>query len=108
MPEQRDQRDAAGARIVEAGRLRSTRVNCRYRQILGHVAERMGVAYREIIQSALHACIPANRKVRLVPVNVKRATVDATDAEPFVARLARRQRHRQIVLACLRSARARV
>jgi hypothetical protein len=68
----------------------------------------MRVAYREIIQSALHACISANGKVRLVPVNVKRATVDATDAEPFVARFTRRQRHRQIVLACLRSARPRI
>ena len=107
-PEQRDERDAAGAGIVEACGFRSAWIYRRHRQILGNVAERMCVAYGEIIQSALHACIPANRKVRLIPVNVKRATVDATDAEPFIARFARRKRHRQIVLACLRSARPRV
>jgi hypothetical protein len=45
----------------------------------------MRVAYSEIIQSALHACIPANRKVRLVPVNVERAAMHATDPEPFIA-----------------------
>ena len=66
----------------------------------------MCVAYCEIVQSALDACIPANGKVRLVSVNVKRAAVDASDAEPFIARFARRQRHRQIVLARLRPARA--
>jgi hypothetical protein len=68
----------------------------------------MRVAYCKIIQAALDACIPANWKVRLVPVNIKRAAMNATDAEPFISGFARGQRHRQIVLACLRSARPRV
>ena len=87
---------------------RSAWIYRRHRQVFRDVTKRMRVAYREIVQPALDAGIPANRKIRLVPLNVKRAAVNATDTEPFIAWFARRQRHRQIVLACLRPARPRV
>ena len=77
-------------------------------QILGNVAERMRVAYSQIIQSALHACIPANRKVRLVPVNVKRGAMNAANPKPFIARFTNWERQCQIVLARFRSAGTRI
>ena len=64
----------------------------------------MRIADREIVQPALDAGIPANRKIRLVAVDVERAAMDAADAEPFIAGFAGRQRHRQIVLPRFRPA----
>src|SRR5579871_159737 len=107
-PEQCNERDSAGAGVVEARGFRSTRIDCRHWQALGNVAERVRIAYREIVQSALHARVPANGKVRLVSVNVKRGPVNTADAEPLVSGCARWQRHRKIVLACFRAAGPRV
>jgi hypothetical protein len=66
----------------------------------------MCVAYCEIVESALDAGISANRKVRLIPINVECGAVDATDTKSFIASLADWKRHRQIVLARLRPTRA--
>src|ERR1700688_3083740 len=68
----------------------------------------MRIPYGEIIQSASNARIAANRKVRLVSIDIEGAPVYATDSETLVARLAPWERHRQIVFACLRSARSRI
>src|SRR5271165_5451620 len=66
----------------------------------------MPVAYREILEAALHARVPANRKVRLVSANIKGAAMHATNTESLISRFARWKRHGQIVLASLRSARS--
>src|SRR5260221_6171646 len=68
----------------------------------------MRIPYGEIIQSPSNACIAANRKVRLVSIDIEGAPVYAADSETLVARLAPWERHRQIVFACLRSARSRI
>src|SRR5260221_8446956 len=66
----------------------------------------MRIPYGEIIQSASNACIAANRKVRLVSIDIEGAPVYAADSETIVAKLAPWERHRQIVFACLRPARS--
>src|SRR5258707_11712595 len=66
----------------------------------------MRIPYGEIIQSASNACIAANRKVRLVSIDIEGAPVYATDSETLVARLAPWERHCQILLRSLRPARA--
>src|SRR5207245_9751496 len=86
VPEQCGGCDRAGAGLVKARGFRSARVYRRDRQSWGDVAEGMRVAYCEIVQPSLDACIPANREVRLVALNIKRTAVDATDTEPFVAK----------------------
>src|SRR5712691_11141654 len=62
-PKQSDERDAAGGGIVKARGFRSAWIYRRHREVLSNVTERMRIAYCEIVQSALHTCIPANRKV---------------------------------------------
>ena len=66
----------------------------------------MRVADRQVVQPALHARVSADREIRLIPVDVERAAVDAADAQPRVAGVARRQRHREVVLPRPRPARA--
>src|SRR5713226_7723760 len=68
----------------------------------------MRVAYCEIVQPALDARIAANRKVRLKARNVKRAAMDAPNPYPCITGFAGGKRHRQVVLSCLRSTRARI
>ena len=52
--------------------------------------------------------IATNREVRLIAVHVERGAMDAPDAYPCVTGFARRKRHREVVLSCLRSARPRI
>src|SRR5258707_6900163 len=66
----------------------------------------MRVADREIVEAALHARVPANREVRLVSANIKGAAMHATNTESLISQFAGWERHRQIVLASLRPARA--
>src|SRR5262249_18206273 len=98
-PKQCNKRDITGASLIEASRFGGARVNRRYRHTWRHIPEGMGVAYRKIIQPSPNTCISANGKVRLVPINVKRGTMNAPNPEPFIARLASRKRQCQIILA---------
>jgi hypothetical protein len=79
-PEQGYERNPARAGIIEACGLGSARIYRRHGQILGDVAERMGVADRKVIQPSLNACISPNGKVRLIPLDVECAAVNATDS----------------------------
>src|SRR5260221_9122652 len=66
----------------------------------------MRVADREIVEAALHPRVPANREVRLVSANIKGAAMYATNTESLISQFAGWERHGQIVLASLRSARS--
>jgi hypothetical protein len=94
LPKQRDERDGASVRFIEPGRLRRTRIHGRDRRAWRHVAKRMGITDREIVQPAQCTRIAGDRKVRLISVNVERAAVYATYTDPRVTRLPRRKRHR--------------
>src|SRR5260370_319812 len=48
----------------------------------------MRVAYREIVEAALHARVPANREVRLVSANIKGAAMHATNTESLISQFA--------------------
>src|SRR5713101_6524879 len=108
VPKQSDECHAAGAGLVEVRGLGCTRIHGRNRRSRGDVTERMRVTYREIIQPTLDARIATNREVRLIAVHVERGAMDAPDAYPRVTGFACRKRHREVVLSCLRSARARI
>src|SRR5258708_16774110 len=97
-PEQGHERDLAGTRLVEARRLRRTRIHGRHREVRGDVAKRMAVADREVVEPALDARIPADREVRLEALDIEGAAMNATDAEPWIAGLARRKGHCEIEL----------
>ena len=66
----------------------------------------MRIAYGKVIQPTLHSSVPAYRKIRLIPIDVERATVDTSNADTFVSQFARGQSHRQVPLTGLRPARA--
>ncbi len=104
MTEQRDDCDAAGARLVEVRGLGRARVDGRNGQAVRDVSERMRVADGQVVQPALDARVAADREIGLIAFDVERAAVDAADAQSRVACLARWQRHRQVVLPRFRSA----
>src|SRR5262245_40312539 len=65
----------------------------------------MRITYRKVVHSTLDTRIAANWKIGLIPFNVKRRTMNASDPKPFVAGFARRKCQCQIVLASFRAAR---
>ncbi len=108
VPEQGDERHVAGRRLVEGRGFWSARIHGRDRQRLCDVAERVGIADGQIVESALNAGVPTDWEIRLVSLDVERLAVNTADPEPHITGLARRQRHRKVVLARLRTTRPRV
>src|SRR5580658_7211085 len=68
--EQRHQCDSSSTGFIESGRLGRTGIHCRYRQTLGDVAERMGIADGKIVEPALNSRVASDREVRLVSLYV--------------------------------------
>src|SRR5271170_4836763 len=68
----------------------------------------MCVANREIIEPPMHSRVATNREVGLIAVHVEGAAVDASDSYSSVTGFAGRKRHREVVLARLRSTGSRI
>src|SRR5712692_6031328 len=105
VPEQRDDRHAPGARLIETCGLGGAGVDGWDRRRIGHVTERMRVADREIVQPTLDARIATNREVRLIAVDIESAPMDTSNPYSCVTRFAGGKGHRQVVLSRPRSAR---
>ena len=107
-PEQSYKSDSPSRSLVKTCRFGSAWIHSGHGQILRNIAEGMRVTDREIVKPSQNAGISANGKVRLIPLDVKRAAVNATNAQPMVTGIARRERHREIILPRLRTARPRI
>src|SRR5260370_37975565 len=83
-PEHGYESDTARTPFLEAGGFRRTGIHRGNRQFCSYVTKRMCVANGEIVQPPLDARVAANRKVGLVPLQIKRRAMDAADTQALI------------------------